>query len=138
MMRRRERTVLRVVLAVVAATMLAGLSVGCAGNRPPLEVDAVQPYNRFEAVRIVNDVGDVAIAANAAEKLSDPLTARILTIGWQVRDFIEANPTTTYARVIVAIREGLDATPPDLRMQISGYFDAAFAALEQLMKGVEP
>jgi hypothetical protein len=130
-MRQRERNVLRVVLAMVAATMLAGLSVGCV-NRPQLEPDAVQPYNRLEAVRIVNDVGDVAIAANEAEKLSDPLTARILTIGWQVRDFIEANPTTTYTRIVVAIREGLDATPLEIRTQITTYFDAAIAALKQL------
>lgn len=121
-MTRRTRTLLPIVLLLAAAC----------GGRPQLEPDAAAAFNRLEAVRIINDVGDVAIAAHTAGTLSTEVTGWVLRVGWQVRDFIEVNPTTTYARVIVAINEGLDVAPAAIRVEVSKYFDAAVAALNKL------
>jgi len=120
----------------MAAALLVVLAL-TACDRPNLEPDAVPVFNRLEAVRIINDVGDGAIAANEAGQLSDAITAQVLTVGWQVRDYIEANPQTTYSRIVTAIREGLQAAPAELQTQVARYFETAIAALEKLQAEVQ-
>lgn len=118
----------------LTATVGLILGLALAACAPNIAPDAQPAYRQLQAVRIVNDVSSAAIAANRAGTLSDPDTAQVLTVTWQVRDFIERNPATTTQRIIAAVQEGRDALPADVRGRVDRYLAAGIAALEELLK----
>jgi hypothetical protein len=112
--------------------VLVALAAAC-GTRQVVVPDAQQAFRQLEFHRVINDVASSAIAANKTNVLSDDATAHVLTVTWQVRDFVEANPVTTRDRVITAFREASQAVPVPLRDQIAQYINAGIAALEELL-----
>jgi len=127
---RSKTQAVRVATLLLAAVAVLSLA-SCARNIAP---DAQPAYRQLQAVRIINDVDATAIAANRAKRLSDDDTAAVLTVTWQARDYIEANPTTTRARIITALQEAQDALPPDVRARVSSYIMAGIKALTEVQQ----
>ena len=116
---------LRVVLAIVVATVLAGLSLGCSNNPPPdtsqLSPVGLRDFHTAKFVDGLNSVTQTIIAANDLNKLSDAHTAAALTVNKQILDYLAANPQATREKVFTAIKNARDALPADVDAVISGF-----------------
>lgn len=116
---------LRIAVPLVALLLL----VACAPKHPELSPEGQRNYTLLQVAKYVNDASETVIAANKLGQLSDRVTATVLTVNKQVLDYVQANPRTTRAQVLVVIRNARDGLPPDLAMDVSDYLSQLIAFL---------
>lgn len=115
--------VLSLFLALGAANLTMS-AVGCAASTgskrsvAELSQQGLATKRQVEAIKVVNDVTDLVIAANAAKVLSDSSTAKLLTVNKQVLDIMTLWPTDWKSRVLVVIQNAQQGLPPELAAQV--------------------
>lgn len=86
---------------LLTSTILIG---ACAAAQPrPFDTSQISAQQLIQVVRGINDVTKAAIETNRAGRLSDSLTAQLLTINQQILDVVEASPQDFKTRVIATL-----------------------------------
>lgn len=115
------------------ALTLALLLVIVACTKRPVNPDAVVANRQAQAQKIVLDFTTSVIALNHEKKISDELEITLLRIDQQVSDVIRDNPTNWLDGAKTIVKNGLEALPETLRVQVKTFLDGLLQKLSTVL-----